>query len=102
MRRSQYYCWELPMLCSLYEDFKAAKADGRNPITEKYGYMMETTAPARFAEIRSSLPEIPQQKKELCAAICQIQTGMMEEFAAHYPNLLGASRDDRRKDHRMP
>ena len=92
MRRSQYYCWELPMLCSLYEDFKAAKADGRNPITEKYGYMMETTAPARFAEIRSSLPEIPQQKKELCAAICQIQTGMMEEFAAHYPKLAGRAR----------
>ena len=92
MRRSQYYCWELPMLCSLYEDFKAAKADGRNPITEKYGYMMETTAPARFAEIRSSLPEIPQQKKELCAAICRIQTGMMEEFAAHYPKLAGRAR----------
>ena len=92
MRRSQYYCWELPMLCSLYEDFKAAKADDRNPITEKYGYMMETTAPARFAEIRSSLPEIPQQKKELCSAICQIQTGMMEEFAANYPKLAGRAR----------
>lgn len=92
MRRSQYYCWELPMLCSLYEDFKAAKADGRNPITEKYGYMMETTVPARFAQIRSSLPEISPQKKELCAAVCRIQTDMMDDFAAHYPKLAGRAR----------
>ena len=51
-----------------------ACAQGRNLITEKYGRMMESTAPDRYAEIADSFPEIPEMKKRRTydyAAPCQ-------------------------------
>lgn len=92
MRRSQYYCWNEELLRSLLLDFRAAYDDGRNPIREKYGYMMESTAPARFAEVRESLPEISEEKAALREAIISIQVGWMEEFAAEFPKLAGGAR----------
>lgn len=92
MRRSQYYCWNRELLRSLLLDFRAAYDDGRNPIREKYGYMMESTAPARFAEVRESLPEISEEKAALREAIISIQVGWMEEFAAEFPKLAGGAR----------
>lgn len=92
MRRSQYYTWPCALLWSLKEDFEAAAAEGRNPITEKYGYMMETTVPQKFAEIQASLPAVSDEKRALCAAICEIQTGWMEDFAAKYPKLASKAR----------
>lgn len=92
MRRSQYYCWSEELLRSLLLDFRAALEDGRNPIREKYGYMMESTAPARFAEVKESLPEISEEKAALREAIISIQVGWMEEFAAQFPKLAGEAR----------
>lgn len=92
MRRSQYYTWPCALLYSLKEDIKAAISEGRNPITEKYGYMMETTVPHEFARIKDSLPPVSEEKRALCAAICEIQTGWMEDFSAEYPHLAARSR----------
>lgn len=92
MRRSQYYCWNEELLRSLLLDFRAAYEDGRNPIREKYGYMMESTAPHRFAEVRDSLPEISEEKAALREAVIAIQVGWMEEFAAEFPKLAGEAR----------
>ncbi|MCI7768325.1 MAG: DUF4125 family protein [Oscillospiraceae bacterium] len=92
MRRSQYYCWNEELLRSLLLDFRAAAEDGRNPIREKYGYMMQSTAPARFEEIKSSLPDISEEKAALREAIIPIQVGWMEEFAEKYPRLAAGAR----------
>ena len=58
MRRSQYETWPAELLESYLNDLLAAKAEGRNLITEKYGRMMESTAPAEYAKIRDALPAL--------------------------------------------
>lgn len=92
MRRSQYYCWNEELLRSLLLDFRAALEDGRNPIREKYGYMMASTTPVRFAEIKDSLPDISEEKAALREAIISIQVGWMEEFARKFPGLADDAR----------
>ncbi len=92
MRRGQYYSFPAELLCAIRDDFAAALKAGRNFITEKYGYMMESYAPEEFEEIRSKLPEVSEKKRALCSAITPIQVGWMEDFAKRYPNLGGRAR----------
>lgn len=85
MRKSQYLTWTEEMLKSYISDFRRANAGGWNLITEKYGRMMESTTPSRYAQIKDSLPEMPDVKKEIIDEIVKIQVDWMEEFAARYP-----------------
>ncbi|MBD5396121.1 MAG: DUF4125 family protein [Lachnospiraceae bacterium] len=92
MRTSQYYTWTNEMLKSYIHDFHVANEKGWNLITEKYGRMMESTAPSRYAEIKGSLPAIPEVKKEIIEEIVKIQVGWMEDFAQRYPKAAGNAR----------
>ena len=92
MRRSQYETWTKEMLKSYIGDFRRANKKGWNLITEKYGRMMESTAPLRYARIRDSLPPIPDMKKEIIEEIVKIQVGWMEAFALEYPKAAGSAR----------
>lgn len=92
MRTSQYYTWTPEMLKSYIHDFHAANEKGWNLITEKYGRMMESTAPLKYAEIKDSLPEIPEAKKEIIEEIVNIQVEWMEEFAEKFPKAAGNAR----------
>ena len=92
MRKSQYYTWTEDMLKSYIADFHRANDRGWNLITEKYGRMMESTAPRRFVQIKDSFPEIPEVKKEIIEEIVKIQVEWMEDFAAEYPKAAGNAR----------
>ena len=92
MRRSQYMCFDKALLESIWADFARAAHEGRNMITEKYAYMMRTTAPEEYAAIASSLPGVDEEKAALIEAIVPIQVGWMEEFAAKYPKAAGNAR----------
>ncbi len=92
MRKSQYFTWSAEMLKSYIADFHRANDAGWNLVTEKYGRMMESTAPFRYAQIKDSFPEIPEVKKEIIEEIVKIQVGWMEEFAAEYPKAAGNAR----------
>lgn len=92
MRKSQYYTWTEEMLKSYIKDFHRANDRGWNLITEKYGRMMESTAPLRYREIKDSFPEIPEVKKEIIEEIVKIQVEWMEEFAGEYPKTAGNAR----------
>lgn len=85
MRKSQYLTWTVDMLKSYIHDFHVANDNGWNLITEKYGRMMASTAPERYAEIKDSFPVIPQVKQEIVEEIVKIQVDWMEEFARRYP-----------------
>lgn len=92
MRRSQYYTWPVELLNMLYVDFSEAISNGRNVISEKYGFMMESTAPEEFAKIKGKLTEISEDKRKIINAIVEIQVGFMEKFACEYPGLADNAR----------
>lgn len=92
MRKSQYMTWNRPMLVQYFYDFTREFKLGHNLITEKYGRMMESTAPERYEEIRKYFPEISETKKAVIEHIVGIQMGMLEEFGKEYPLLAGNAR----------
>ncbi|MBQ0042971.1 MAG: DUF4125 family protein [Lachnospiraceae bacterium] len=92
MRRSQYYCFPYEMLKILYADYLEAAKQGRNVITEKYGYMMESTYPEEYERIKDTLPMIDDDKIRIVDSIVAIQVNMMEEFSKEYPILATRSR----------
>ncbi len=85
MRRSQYLTWDKTMLLQYLYDFEREMSLGHNLITEKYGRMMESTAPERYREICGNFPELSDEKKAIIEQIVRIQVDWMEEFAAKYP-----------------
>lgn len=92
MRTSQYDTWTNAMLKSYIHDFHRANERGWNLITEKYGRMMESTAPLKYEEIKHSLPFISEVKKEIIEEIVKIQVDWMEDFAQQYPKAAGNAR----------
>ncbi len=92
MRRSQYDTWTEEMLKSYIHDFRNAGERGWNLIAEKYGRMMESTAPLKYAGIRDSFPEVPDMKRQIIEEIIKIQVAWMEEFAKAYPKAAGNAR----------
>lgn len=92
MRTSQYLTWTEEMLQSYIQDFEDAMSKGWNLITEKYGRMMESTAPERYEEMKEQFPFLAEEKKAIIEEIVKIQVTWMEEFAFEYPCMAGNSR----------
>lgn len=92
MRKSQYYTWDKTMLLQYYYDFVRELERGHNLIEEKYGRMMESTAPEEYSRISASFPAISDQKRQIIESIVGMQVAWMEEFAKKYPNLAGNAR----------
>lgn len=92
MRKSQYLTWNRTMLLQYLYDFHREYNLGHNLIEEKYGRMMESTAPERYEQIKDHFPELSEEKKAIIDQICGIQVGWMEEFAAAYPALADNAR----------
>lgn len=87
MRSSQFMAWNEELLSSYYDDLLAGRAQGRNLITEKYGRMMESTAPEQYLEIKDNFPELSKERKQIAEQIIGIQVGWLEEFREKYPRL---------------
>lgn len=92
MRKSQYMTWNRTMLLQYLYDFHREYELGHNLIEEKYGRMMESTAPEQYAGIKDYFPELTEEKKNIIEQICRMQVGWMEEFAGEYPALADNSR----------
>ncbi len=92
MRKSQYYTWDEEMLMQYYYDFTREFQRGHNLIEEKYGRMMESTAPEEYAKISASFPAISDKKRQIIESIVGMQVAWMEEFARNYPHLAGNAR----------
>lgn len=92
MRKSQYLTWDRTMLLQYLYDFHREYERGHNLITEKYGRMMESTAPEKYEELREIFPELSEEKKKIIEQVCGLQVQWMEEFAAEYPPLAENAR----------
>ncbi len=95
MRRSQYLTWTRTMLLQYLYDFKREARLGHNLITEKYGRMMESTAPSEYEEIKDSFEELSDDKKAIIEAVVGMQVDWMEAFSQKYPKLASNARSIR-------
>lgn len=92
MRESQYMTWDRTMLLQYIYDFNREYRRGHNLITEKYGRMMESTAPEKYKEIADNFPVISEQKKAVIEQIVSVQMSMLEIFGQQYPSLADNTR----------
>ena len=92
MRESQFSGWTEELTDSYTADLRLAKETGRSLLSEKYAWMMETTAPADFARIRHMLPYTEPAKLELIREIMEIETEWFREYMDRYPNLSAGNR----------
>ena len=92
MRRSQFSPWPEELLDSYRKDLERARAQGRNPLAEKYAWMMERTSPRQFAALRSRLPELADGALEEIRQIVPIQLAWMAEYRQKYPVLASGNR----------
>ncbi len=87
MRKAQYLSFTKEMLMQYLYDLHRESNLGHNLITEKYGRMMESTAPLEYEKIKDNFPPIDEEKKKIIEAVCAICVSWMEEFANKYPKL---------------
>lgn len=92
MRKSQYLTWNRIMLLQYLYDFNIEYANGHNLIEEKYGRMMQSTAPNEYEQIKDYFPVLSAEKKAIIEQIVAMQVGWMEAFEQQYPKLAGNAR----------
>lgn len=94
-RYSQHSIWNSDTLESYREDLIAAEMTGRNLITEKYAYMMESTDPSYYqAHLKDRLPSLSAEKAQLIARIVALQLTAYEAYARAYPALARGGRPE--------
>ncbi len=98
MRASQLEAWDGAMRQSYLHDLQDAKAVGRNPLQDKYAYMMARTNPTEYAEICRFIPPRDPAKQPLIDEICQAHVDWLTQLHAQYPNLTGRGRPIRRSE----
>lgn len=92
MRKAQYLVWNKEMLVQYYYDFSREYELGHNLITEKYGRMMESTAPLQYKELKLHFPKLSEEKKAIIDQIVALQVGMTEEFGKDNPDIIERAR----------
>ena len=86
MRMSQWMVYSDEVLLSYRADCQEAVQEGRNPVFEKYGFMMESTYPEEYEEIKGHLPDV-SEKKEIVERIVAVNLEWDARMAEEYPNL---------------
>lgn len=91
-RKSQFEVFYDDVNKSYLQDLKDYEKIGRNPLMEKYAYMMESSDPEYFQTIKEYLPQLAPQQIQLINSICAIEVDMREEFNQQYPHLASHAR----------
>ena len=92
MRSAQFAAWNMETLLSYREDLERAEKEGRNPVAEKYAYMMEYSSPAEYENIKEQLPECTAEKQRLVEELLACFLKQTEEFMQEYPSFRETSR----------
>ena len=98
MRQSQFSVWPEELLESYLSDLEAADHEGRNLMSEKYAWMMETSSPGEFAKIAACLPAPDQASLALIEEIVAVNLKWKVELNERYPLLSGNGRALRAQD----
>lgn len=85
MRACQFEMWSEDMLRCYRTDLILAEGKGRNLPMEKYAWMMESTHPSEFIELRDSLPVLAPESTSIIEELVQIHLRWEAEVDAAYP-----------------
>lgn len=92
MRTAQLKTWSYDVQRSYLNDLTNAAYVGRNMLTEKYAFMMESTHPQEYAQIKQFLPEIQPEINAKIDEIVDINLDWQKEADEKYPNLRAKGR----------
>jgi hypothetical protein len=85
MRRSQASTWPDELLESWFADLSVAWQGGRNLMSEKYAWMMETTFPDEYQAFADRLPFIEEETLAMIEEIVATHVDWKLEVAEHFP-----------------
>lgn len=92
MRKAQARNWSDELVDSWIDDLISLKAQGRNPMTEKYARMEQGIDPESYAELEFSLPEVSVEVEGLSASLSKQIADSADKIAEKYPHLVGLGR----------
>jgi len=92
MREAKFDVWSRDMLESYAGDLDVYDQTGLNPVMLKYAYMMESTAPERYEELKPYLPEVDAQRDGLIESITAWELADYRKFAESFPRFAAQSR----------
>lgn len=95
MRSAQFLNWPEYLLTSYLDDLKEAESEGRNLIAEKYGRMMESTAPDEYKNICHLFPVRSSERLNLQEAVIAAEMEMDDDFISRYPLYARGGRPSR-------
>ena len=95
MRSAQFLNWPEDLLTSYLDDLKEAESEDRNLIAEKYGRMMESTAPDEYRNICHLFPERSSERLSLQEEIIAAEMDMDDDFIFRYPLYAAGGRPSR-------
>jgi hypothetical protein len=97
MRRSQFVCWSEELTDSWYNDLVNAKNQGRNLLSEKYAWMMRSTAPFEFGQISRYLVFPSINAEHMIEEIVSVEVEWMENYEKQYPFMASGNRPVRKE-----
>jgi hypothetical protein len=77
---------------SYLDDLAEADKNGRNPLSEKFARMMQSTSPSEYALIEDLLPPLDPEVPPLIDKIVEIVLEWEQELSDKYPHILGRGR----------
>ena len=92
MRTGQAMGWSEDMTVSWLQDLEDAKAQGRNPVMEKYARMMAFTAPEEYRAMEPLLPPLEADVMALARRLTDQTVVWAEEAEQQYPYVLASGR----------
>ena len=93
MRSSQFRAWDQKTLESYHQDLQGGRERGRNLITEKYAYMMESTDPDYYrAKLQPYLPLVDEARALLIRRILEQLILWDKEVSRDFPKVAHRGR----------
>lgn len=92
MRASQFAVWPDELVESYHADLKDAIAEGRNPLAEKYAFMMASTSPDTFREMEDMLPRLSEAALVDVESIVAVNVAWEREVDAAFPAVRAGGR----------
>lgn len=92
MRSGQALAWNDGIVQSWLDDLANYRAEGRNPMMEKYARMMEFTEPEEYEKLKALLPPVEEGVRAMARHLTERMVAWVEQAREEFPYVCGAGR----------